>query len=130
MPSPADGLSPHLAAVSASLRQLLLTKAFRPDRFISLAERFVAAVFGDRFLPQSEQLFDFARIVEAEMRAHTPVLMCSVLGYDASGRVEDLAAELNKPLVSIAIGSAEGMSLCWTFVWQVFLTAEQFQGRT
>ena len=31
--------------------------------------------------------------------------MCSVPGYDASGRVEDLAAELKVSIQSIAIGS-------------------------
>ena len=30
--------------------------------------------------------------------------MCSVPGYDASGRVDDLAAEMNKQVTSIAIG--------------------------
>jgi len=32
------------------------------------------------------------------------VLMCAVPGYDASGRVDDLATELNKQMTSIAIG--------------------------
>ncbi len=36
--------------------------------------------------------------------------MCSVTGYDASGRVDDMATELNKGITSIAIGSAEGFS--------------------
>ena len=36
--------------------------------------------------------------------------MCSVPGYDASSRVDDLAAEMNKPVTSIAIGSAEGFN--------------------
>lgn len=31
-------------------------------------------------------------------------------GYDASGRVEDLATEMNRPVTSIAIGSAEGFA--------------------
>lgn len=105
-----DPLSPNLDTINSTMKQLLLIKAFRPDRFISVADRFVSAIFGEAFLQQSEQLFDFASIVETEIKAHTPILMCSVLGYDASGRVEDLAAETNKPLVSIAIGSAEGFT--------------------
>ena len=37
------------------------------------------------------------------------MLLCSATGYDVSGRVEDLAVEMNnKDMVSIAIGSAEG----------------------
>ena len=36
--------------------------------------------------------------------------MCSVMVYDASGRIEDLAAESGRQLASIAIGSAEGFA--------------------
>lgn len=32
--------------------------------------------------------------------------MCAAPGYDASGRVEDLAAELNKQISAVAIGSS------------------------
>lgn len=34
--------------------------------------------------------------------------MCSAPGYDASGRVDDLATQHNQLLSSVAIGSAEG----------------------
>ena len=47
---------------------------------------------------------NLGEIVEKEVKASTPIIMCSVSGYDASIRVEDLATELNKPLTSIAIG--------------------------
>lgn len=53
---------------------------------------------------------DLTKIVEMEVKANTPVLMCAVQGFDASARVDDLAAELNKPMTAIAIGSAEGFS--------------------
>ena len=37
------------------------------------------------------------------------MLLCSAVGYDVSGRVEDLAVEMNnKDMISIAIGSSEG----------------------
>lgn len=39
-----------------------------------------------------------------QVKASTPVLLCSVPGFDASGRVDDMAAELNKQITSIAIG--------------------------
>lgn len=39
-----------------------------------------------------------------QIKANTPVLMCSVPGYDASGWVDDLATELGKQLTPIAIG--------------------------
>ena len=34
--------------------------------------------------------------------------MCSLPGYDASSRVDDLATHLNRHITSIAIGSSEG----------------------
>lgn len=39
------------------------------------------------------------------MKPSTPVLMCSVPGYDASGLVRDLAAEENRQITSISIGT-------------------------
>lgn len=46
-----------------------------------------------------------------QIKANTPVLMCSVPGYDASGWVDDLAAELGKQLTSIAIGMTRVISV-------------------
>lgn len=45
-----------------------------------------------------------------QVKPSTPVLMCSVPGYDASGLVRDLAAEENKQITSISIGK-EGTSV-------------------
>lgn len=39
-----------------------------------------------------------------QVKSSTPLLLCSVTGYDASGWVDDLAAEQNKQCTSIAIG--------------------------
>ena len=44
------------------------------------------------------------RLPDLQVKPNTPVLMCSVPGYDASGHVEDLAAEQNTQITSIAIG--------------------------
>lgn len=41
------------------------------------------------------------------MKGNIPVLMCSVPGFDASARVDDLAAELGKQMTSIAIGKLD-----------------------
>ena len=43
-----------------------------------------------------------------QIKASTPVLLSSVSGYDASSRVDDLAAQLGKQCTSIAIGEGEG----------------------
>jgi len=39
-----------------------------------------------------------------QVKPNTPVLMCSVPGYDASGLVRDLATEENKHITTISIG--------------------------
>ena len=59
---------------------------------------------GSEFMHHAEQTINLAQIVENEIKASTPILMCSMPGYDASGTVDDLAAELNNTITSIAIG--------------------------
>lgn len=102
--------STPLVGINTALKKLLLIKAFRPDRFTASAEMLVNETFGVDFLKQSEKMLDLATIVDTEIKASTPILMCSVTGFDASGKVEDLAAETSRPLVAIAIGSAEGFT--------------------
>jgi len=64
-----------------------------------------------------------AYIVENEVKANTPVLMCSVPGYDASGRVMDLAAQLGKQLTDIAIG------MCRQIYVQTNICADKYMCR-
>jgi len=91
-------------AVGKAAYRMLVTQAFRQDRLLASAQQFVAAVFGPGFMQAAEQQLDLADIVDNEMKSSTPILMCSAPGFDASGRVDDLAAELNKQITSIAIG--------------------------
>ena len=56
-------------------------------------------------------LMYFDNPLSSQIKSNTPVLLCSVTGYDASGRVDDLAAHQSKQCTSIAIGSAEGFNL-------------------
>ena len=72
---------------------------------LAASQHFVAACMGEDFMQHGEQQINLATIVENEIKASTPILMCSMPGYDASGTVDDLAAELNKPITSIAIGT-------------------------
>ena len=85
------------------MKELVLVKSFRPDRFVQACQKLVNVVLGNGFNADKE--LDLAKIVESEVNANTPVLMCSVAGFDASGRVDDLSAELGKPMTSIAIGN-------------------------
>ncbi|KAK6191509.1 hypothetical protein SNE40_003176 [Patella caerulea] len=100
-----------LSEIGKSVNGLLVIQVFRPDRLIAMARLFVEKTLGGEFLHAAEKELNMGDIVENEIKANTPVLMCSVTGYDASGRVDDLAAELNKQITPIAIGSAEGFTL-------------------
>ena len=93
-----------VAPIGTCLYEMLVVHAFRPDNLVSSTQKFVAAVMGENFTHQAEQELDLAYVVEHEVKANTPVLLCSVPGYDASGRVDDLVALTNKPCTSIAIG--------------------------
>ncbi|XP_075700360.1 cytoplasmic dynein 1 heavy chain 1 [Rhinoderma darwinii] len=96
--------------IGQAVHRLLLIQAFRPDRLLAMAHVFVSTILGETFMSVIDQPLDLAYIVDTEVKPNTPVLMCSVPGYDASGRAEDLAAEQNTQITSIAIGSAEGFS--------------------
>lgn len=96
--------------IGQAIHRLLLIQAFRPDRLLAMAHMFVSTNLGESFMSIMEQPLDLAHIVGTEVKPNTPVLMCSVPGYDASGHVEDLAAEQNTQITSIAIGSAEGFN--------------------
>uniref|UniRef100_A0A0L8I729 Dynein heavy chain, cytosolic n=1 Tax=Octopus bimaculoides TaxID=37653 RepID=A0A0L8I729_OCTBM len=89
---------------------LLMIRAFRPDRLVSNVRMFVEKILGETFAHTAEKELNLSEVVENEVKSSTPVLMCSMAGFDASGRVDDLAAELNKQITSIAIGSAEGFT--------------------
>ncbi|XP_042877143.1 dynein heavy chain, cytoplasmic-like isoform X5 [Penaeus japonicus] len=100
----------QLSPVGLTVYQMMAVQAFRPDRLYAAANIFVSSVLGDSFLAIGEREVDLTKVVELEVKANTPVVMCAVQGFDASARVDDLAAELNKPMTAIAIGSAEGFS--------------------
>ena len=99
-----------LTPIGTAMHQLLVIQAFRPDRVMAMANHVISTILGTDFLHAAELELNLGAIIEREVKASTPVLMCSVPGYDASGRVDDLAAEQNKTITSIAIGSAEGFN--------------------
>ena len=88
--------------------KLLLIQAFRPDRVVAMCHILADDVLGSDFAATGD--VDLAKVVEFEVTARTPILLCAAPGFDASGRVDDLAAHKSQTLVSIAIGSAEGFT--------------------
>ncbi|XP_059178510.1 cytoplasmic dynein 1 heavy chain 1-like isoform X2 [Physella acuta] len=99
-----------MSPIARSVQGLLVIHSLRPDRLTAMARIFVEKVLGTEFVHVTAKELNLATICENEIKGATPVLMCSVPGYDASSRVDDLAAELNKQITSIAIGSAEGFT--------------------
>ena len=115
-PNPEDSV-PNLIDESAEackelkmMYDLLNIKSFRPDRLVAAAQSFVANILGNDFRNTADSELDLANIVENQVKCNTPILMCSVPGFDASGRVDDLATELGKGMSSVAIGSEEGFA--------------------
>ena len=52
------------------------------------ADVFISRVFeGEHFLKQTEEQLDLADLVENEVKSTQPVLLCSMIGYDASDQV-------------------------------------------
>ncbi|KAK9719430.1 dynein heavy chain [Basidiobolus ranarum] len=90
-------------------RKMLLIKCLRPDRLLPAASAYIEAVFGPSFLNQTD--LNFKSLVLEEINSATPISLCSVPGYDASYRVDNLAAEVSSKCTSVAMGSQEGFSL-------------------
>jgi dynein heavy chain 1 len=59
----------------------------------------------------AESSYNFDSVVTTEISSSTPVCLCSVPGYDASYRVENLVAATKARCASIAMGSQEGYRL-------------------
>lgn len=55
------------AAIGKCLHQLLVVQAFRPDRLLAMASKFVAAVMGDTFAHVAEKELNLADIVNTEV---------------------------------------------------------------
>jgi dynein heavy chain 1 len=95
-------------------QQMLVCKVLRPDLMPRASLALVTAVFGAGFFEQSEQK-DLRAIVENEITSRSPLLLVSRPGYDASGRVDSLAAatghRFDAGYESFAMGSPEGYAL-------------------
>lgn len=94
---------------SLQFYQLMLIKAFRPDRVLSAAQNFVGSVFHSRFTYLEE--LDLSKVVEKESHANEPLILAATPGYDPSSQVDDLALRMNKTYKALAMGSDEGFEL-------------------
>jgi dynein heavy chain 1 len=102
-----ENLSPERAA----LLRVLIVKAVRPERVSHVLEEYITAVFAqDGFDWREHCLLNLRQFVEADSKASAPLMLCSEAGQDASSKVDALSAALNKTLLQVAMGSAEGFT--------------------
>lgn len=92
-----------------ALRRLLVVKCLRPDRLLQAFAHFVTFVFDHDLL--SETTYDLQSMVANETQATSPICLCSLPGYDASYRVDNLVAITKSKCTSVAMGSQEGFAL-------------------
>lgn len=92
--------------IAKIVKELIVVKILRPDKFNLVCIKFVRKVMGDEFLDVPQ--LDLSHVVQKESNAKSPLLLCSAPGFDASFKVDQLVKELGKKYVSVAIGSAEG----------------------
>lgn len=92
-----------------ALRRVLIIKCLRPDRLLPALSAFVTVVFDRDLFP--ETAYELADMVASEIEAASPVCLCSIPGYDASYRVDNLVATTKAKCTSVAMGSQEGFAL-------------------
>jgi dynein heavy chain 1 len=88
---------------------MLIIKCFRSDRLLPATSIFAAEIFDAEFMNIGE--LNLQQIVNDEVGSCTPLALCSVPGYDASYRVDNLVSETDMRCTSVAMGSAEGFAL-------------------
>jgi dynein heavy chain 1 len=92
--------------VDQALLSLLLVKLFRMDRFVPVAERFVAQVFGS----DSCDIVEDLKQTVTQVSATLPISLVSSPGFDASYKVDNLVERMRVKCTNIAMGSNEGLA--------------------
>ena len=127
---PDDAFDSDISPARRAFLVALICKVARRDAFTSAAEAFLRNFFdtdhrGDHIVERFQQKNFFVTqagfSVEdtlAELGPNIPLLLVSAAGYDASGRVEDLARHTGMSLQAVAMGSPEGYEEANAFVSQ------------
>lgn len=85
---------------------MLIIKCLRPDRIVQATSLFVNNVFNSDLADLTS--YNFQSLVQKEVGPQTPVALCSIPGYDASYRVDNIVSGLGIKCTSVAMGSPEG----------------------
>uniref|UniRef100_A0A0K0DP79 PHR domain-containing protein n=1 Tax=Angiostrongylus cantonensis TaxID=6313 RepID=A0A0K0DP79_ANGCA len=88
-------------------QQAIVAHCLWSVRLLTSAHRLVSAAFGG-FTQQGEVVF-----------SSSPTLLCSATGYDASGKIKDLAIQTGRSVTSIPTSFSEGFNqadtVCFSF---------------
>ena len=110
-------VAPELAAVPLTplssdtenlVRQALIVRTLRPDRLAPALTRLVHHIFGTPLLDAAPPTIH--DIVE-QVSSDSPLAMCGVAGYDASGIVEACAVSKQMTCAEVALGSPEAIGM-------------------
>ncbi|KAK9369733.1 dynein heavy chain, N-terminal region 1-domain-containing protein [Lipomyces kononenkoae] len=94
--------------IDSVLCRILLMKLVRSDRYVQTVNSLVAQAFGDHFFADISD--DISHVVMKEVTAPTPIAICSIPGYDASYRIENVVKAQSIKCVSVAMGSEESIA--------------------
>ena len=104
------GGSPPMSSVRKALLRIRLMQALRPDRVTQAVDMFVSEVFGAEFVWRDESDASLQDIIATDTTSRSPVMLCAEAGQgqDVSGKIDQIAGCLNKTLLQVSMGSAEG----------------------
>lgn len=119
------GASPAANAARATLLKAIVTRALAPERVLRVLEEFISAVldtFGFNWRTYCN--VDLRNLVTRDSVAARPLMLCSQPGQDASSKVDTLSQALNKQLLQVSMGSAEGYAEAEKSISQAAKTGE------
>ena len=100
--------------LARALKKLILIRVLRPDRLFAASNQFVSKALGDEIVNINQ--VDLMEFAGAKISPKNPIMLVSAPGFDASYRVENLAKQVNKKYVAVAIGSPEAFGLVDTAI--------------
>ena len=101
-------LTPLSSDTENLVRQALIVRTLRPDRLAPALTRLVHHIFGTPLLDAAPPTIH--DIVE-QVSSDSPLAMCGVAGYDASGIVEACAVSKQMACAEVALGSPEATGM-------------------
>ena len=101
-------LTPLSSDTENLVRQAVIVRTLRPDRLAPALTRLVHHIFGTPLLDAAPPTIH--DIVE-QVSSDSPLAMCGVAGYDASGIVEACAVSKQMTCAEVALGSPEAIGM-------------------